>query len=221
MANLKLIIGNQNYSSWSLRPWLFLKHHEIEFELTKVALFTPEMEPQLAPFHSNNKVPVLTDDGDIIWDSLAILEYLAERHPQLKGWPEDTYDRAIARSMCAEMHSSFVDLRTDMPMNCRRFCKGYEYSAGTQQDIDRICALWRYARNNYGQFGPWLFGEFSIADCMFSPVVVRLLGYDVTLDPISEEYAHTVIESPAMQSWINDARNEPEVIKEAEVDWPE
>jgi len=220
MSRIELIIGNQNYSSWSLRPWLFLQHHGIEFELTKVALFSPQMEQELESFYSNNKVPVLKSDGEIIWDSLAILEFLAESYPELQGWPSDARARAVARSACAEMHSSFMDLRNELPMNCRRLFRSFKLSAATQHDVDRILSLWRYCRKHFASAGPWLFGEFSVADCMYAPVVLRLRGYDVQLDPVSAAYVKTVTDSPALQAWLAAARDEPEVIVQAEIDWP-
>lgn len=220
MAEMTLVIGNQNYSSWSLRPWLFLEYHGIPFRARKVQLFTDSMERDLAVHFSDNKVPVLIAGDLEVWDSLAILEYLVELFPETRGWPEERSARAVARAVCAEMHSSFPALRAELPMNCRRRFPGYRPSPGAQRDIDRVLGLWNFCRERYGAAGPWLFGEFSVADCMYAPVVMRLLSYEVTLDPVSARYARTLFESPAMQRWIKAGSVEVEVIEEDEADWP-
>ncbi len=220
MTDMTLVIGNQNYSSWSLRPWLFLAHHHIPFETRKVQLFTPSMERDLATHFSDNKVPVLIHGELEVWDSLAILEYLAEVHPETRGWPAERSARAVARSVCAEMHSSFFALRGELPMNCRRRFPGFRPSAEAQRDIDRVLGLWNFCRERYGAAGPWLFGEFSVADCMYAPVVMRLLSYEISLDPVSSRYAQTLYESPAMQQWVKAGAAEKEVIGEDEADWP-
>ncbi|TVO78485.1 glutathione S-transferase family protein [Sedimenticola selenatireducens] len=220
MTGLTLVIGNQNYSSWSLRPWLFLAHHEIPFNTKKVKLFTESMARDLSVHFSDTKVPVLLDGDLEVWDSLAILEYLAEQFPEKQGWPADRAARAVARSAAAEMHSGLFGLRNELPMNCRRRFPGFKPGPAAQRDIDRVQALWRYCREQYGAAGPWLFGHFSVADCMYAPVVMRLLSYEVALDPLSKAYTETLYHSPAMQQWIKAGREEPEVIDEDEADWP-
>lgn len=220
MTELTLVIGNQNYSSWSLRPWLFLVHHAIPFKIKKVSLFTDSMERDLAVHFSDNKVPILIDDDLEVWDSLAILEYLVERFPETRGWPEERSARAVARSVCAEMHSGFFGMRGELPMNCRRRFPGFEPGPEAQRDIDRVLGLWRFCRERYGASGPWLFGEFSAADCMYAPVVMRLLSYEIPLDAVSSVYARTLFESPAMQQWVKAGAGEAEVIDEDEADWP-
>ncbi len=220
MGELTLVIGNQNYSSWSLRAWLFLAHHGIPFKTRKVKLFSDSMERDLAVHFSDNKVPVLIDDDLEVWDSLAILEYLAECFPETRGWPEARSARAVARSICAEMHSSFFDLRSELPMNCRRRFPGFEPGPGAQRDIDRVLGLWRFCRERYGAAGPWLFGEFTVADCMYAPVVMRLLSYEIPLDPVCTVYARTLFESPAMRQWVKAGIGEADVIDEDEADWP-
>ncbi|MCP3869132.1 MAG: glutathione S-transferase [Gammaproteobacteria bacterium] len=220
MSDLLLVIGNCNYSSWSLRPWLFLAHHGIDFELKRVSLFTESMEPDLKPYFSDNKVPVLLDQGREIWDSLAILEYLAERFTELNGWPEDAGARGVARSVSAEMHSSFPDLRNEMPMNCRRRFVGFKPSDAAHRDIQRVLAIWKACRTRFGEGGPWLFGQFSVADCMFAPVVMRLIGYQIPLDEIGSEYANTLYGSSAARDWIERGKGEPEVIEEDEAPFP-
>lgn len=220
MTDLTLVIGNQNYSTWSLRPWLFVAHHKIPFNCKKVKLFTESMETDLAVHFSDTKVPVL-QEGDLeVWDSLSILEYLAERFPDKQGWPKERAARAVARSVSAEMHSSFFGLRNELPMNCRRRFPGFKPGPEAQRDIDRVMALWQYCRKEYGAAGPWLFGEFTVADCMYAPVVMRLLSYEIALDPVSKAYAETLFGSPAMQQWIQEGVVEPEVIAEDEADWP-
>ena len=220
MTDLTLVIGNQNYSSWSLRPWLFLSHHGISFKTKKVKLFTDSMERDLAVHFSDTKVPVLLDGELEVWDSLAILEYLAERFPEKMGWPEDSAARAVARSASAEMHSGFFGLRGELPMNCRRRFPGFKPGPEAQRDIDRLLSLWCFCREQYGASGPWLFGEFSVADCMYAPVVMRLLSYEIPLDPVSKAYTEAVYQSQAMQQWVKAGAEESEVIDEDEADWP-
>ena len=218
MSALTLIIGNCNYSSWSLRPWLFLRHHNIDFAERHIALSTATTESELATYFSGGKVPVLLDGDREIWDSLAILEYLADRFPETQGWPTDTEAKAVARSVAAEMHSSFPHLRNALPMNCRRKFPHFKISQETQSDIDRITTVWRFCRERFGENGPWLFGQFSVADCMYAPVVVRFVGYDVSLDPVSQAYVDTVYQSPALQAWIAKGKAEQEVIPEDEAE---
>jgi glutathione S-transferase len=220
VSGLKLVIGNHNYSSWSLRPWLMLRFHDIPFECQRVSLFVETMGTELAPYFSDGKVPVLLDGDDQVWDSLAILEYLAERLPAIEGWPADRRARAVARSVSAEMHSSFPALRSELPMNCRRRFPGFEPSPDAQRDIDRVLAVWRFCRDRFGAAGPWLFGRFSVADCMYAPVVMRFVSYEVKLDPASRAYVETLSRCPAMAEWVELARAEPEVIEEDEAPWP-
>ena len=220
MTNSTLVIGNQNYSSWSLRPWLFLQHHGIPFTTKKISLFTETMERDLEPYFSDSKVPVLLDGDLVIWDSLAILEYLAERYPQKGGWPDEPKARALARSVSAEMHSSLPDLRNEMPMNCRRRFPGFKLSDQAGRDVERVYAVWRFCRQQHGADGPWLFGRFTVADCMFAPVVLRLVSYEIEMDELIRDYVMTVYNSSAIQAWIQAGRDESEVIEEDEADWP-
>ncbi|MCP4286566.1 MAG: glutathione S-transferase [Gammaproteobacteria bacterium] len=220
MSNLTLVIGNCNYSSWSLRPWIFLKHHSIEFKTTRISLFSDTMERDLAPYFSDNKVPLLLHDGLEVWDSLAILEYLAELFPDKGGWPDEKGARAVARAVSAEMHSSFSGLRNELPMNCRRRFPGFPPSADASRDIQRLLSVWRFCRQRFGQDGPWLFGKFTVADCMYAPVVMRLVSYGIELDDVSRAYVDNLYNSPAAQAWIAVGKAEEEVIKEDEADWP-
>lgn len=220
MSNLRLIIGNCNYSSWSLRPWLFLQHHCIGFETTRVSLFSDTMEKDLTPYFSGGKVPVLRHDGLEVWDSLAILEYLAELFPDRNGWPAERGARAVARSVSAEMHSSFNIVRSELPMNCRRRFPGFQPTPTASREIERLLSVWRFCRQRFGGEGPWLFGHFSVADCMYAPLVMRLVSYDVELDDISAAYVDTLYHSPAAQTWVALGKAETEVIEEDEADWP-
>ena len=217
MSDLTLVIGNKNYSSWSLRPWIWLKQAGVAFAERRVPLFTETMEADLAPYFSGNKVPVLIDGDAVIWDSLAILEYLAERFPHAPGWPEDRMARAMARSVSAEMHSGFFELRDALPMNCRKRFPEYPIRPAVQADIDRIAAIWERARAGYGASGPWLFGGFSIADAMYAPVVFRLWGYDVKLRGVVRDYVEHFLAQPAMQAWKAAGEAETEILAVDEV----
>ena len=213
MSNLTLIIGNKNYSSWSLRPWIFMRQLGVKFNEKRIPLFTDTMEQDLAAYGSNTKVPVLLDDDLIVWDTLAIMEYVSEKYLDNKGWPLESKARAVARSISAEMHSSFTNIRNELPMNCRKDFPGFKISLGVQTDIDRIAELWRKCRSEYGAGGDWLFGNYSIADAMYAPVVIRLKGYDVRLGDIEESYMQSVLNLPAMQEWIEAGKQEKEVIE--------
>lgn len=214
---MKLIIGNKNYSSWSLRAWLMLAAYDISFTEVKILLSLPGTSAEIAKFNKAGKVPVLHDQGLVIWDSLAICEYVSEKYLEGRGWPDRLEKRAQARSCAAEMHSGFFQLRGDMPMNCRAEGRRIERSASLQKDIDRIDNLWQKLRLENGVEGPWLFGKFSIADCLFAPVVFRFATYDVKLSAEAQEYARSLLNHPKMQLWLNEARQEPEVIEAEEV----
>ena len=221
MNELKLVIGNKNYSTWSLRPWFFLKQLGIEFEEEMVWLFEDEMEEKLHPYFSNSKVPVLVErdsnENINIWDTLAIIEYAADKHPEKNGWPTDLKTRAKARSVAAEMHSSFTDLRNALPMNIRKHYPDYPITDEVQTDLNRIFALWDYCQENKVSDGPWLFGEFSGTDAMFAPVVMRLINYDVKLSGFAAEYVDFVHHSATMQEWIEGSKSETKIIEEDEV----
>jgi len=217
MSQLTLVIGNKNYSSWSLRPWVLLRYFNIPFEEKRVSLFVETTAQLLEPYYSDYKVPVLKHDALIVWDSLAIVEYISEQHLDNKGWPTDVAARAVARGVSAEMHSSFAHVRNALPMNCRKKFPGFTINADVQGDIDRITQLWRYCRRHYGQSGPWLFGEFSIADAMYAPIVLRFVGYDVELGSIESAYVENFMQLPALQEWIGSGRAETEIIEMDEV----
>lgn len=205
-----LVIGNKNYSSWSLRPWLVLRHHGIPFEEVRVPLATPASAPLIGRYSPSGRVPVLIHGALTVWDSLAILEYLAERHPGLALWPQDPAVRARARAVSAEMHSGFGALREHMTMNIRARKPGVSRAPGVEDDIARILALWTDALDRHG--GPFLFGSFGIADAMYAPVATRFLTYGVALSGPAAAYAQRLLELPAMRAWYEDASNESEVI---------
>lgn len=209
----KLIIGNKNYSSWSLRPWLLMKESGIDFDEHRIALDTPETAKQIAEFSTAGKVPVLLLDDTTVWDSLAIAETLAERWPEKQLWPEDAAERASARAICAEMHSGFHYLRDCMPMNCRAMGRKVAIPDELGADIDRIIAVWSECHKLYGDRGGWLFGRFSIADAMYAPVVLRLRTYGINLPESAGFYPHRLLESEAMQEWLAAAECEIEVIE--------
>lgn len=217
---MKLIIGDYNYSSWSMRPWMFVKYHHLDVEVERLMFESKELADRLDGLFSNGKVPVLIDGETEIWDTMAILEYLNERFPDCRGLPDAPRARGVARAICAEMHSSFSGLRNDIPMNCRRFFPGYEVGEQAKRDIERIQQLWRFCRTNYGQEGPWLFGHFSLADAMFAPVVMRFRSVEVALDDVSSAYCHTMNESDAVKKWLDNARQETHVFDVDELDWP-
>jgi len=217
-GKLTLVIGNRNYSSWSLRAWLWMRQRGLVFDVVRVPLFEGQTDALLQGYFSDKKVPVLQHGERIIWDSLAILEYLNETFPHTKGWPEQAEERALARSITAEMHSSFHALREALPMNCRRPVAPVEIGRDVQRDIDRILAIWQRCREASQQHGPWLFGHtFTIADAFFAPVVMRFHTYAVPVDALASDYMESIIWEPAMQEWLAAAAEETEIIEQDEV----
>ena len=214
---LTLVVGNKNYSSWSMRPWLVLKKSGAAFEEIVIPLDRPETRAEIFKHSPSGFVPTLKDDELTIWESLAICEYLAEKFPDANLWPKDPSARAIARSVSNEMHSSFSALRTNMPMNVRGNLPGKGRAPGVQEDINRISAIWRDCRTRFGQSGPYLFGAFSIADAMYAPVCSRFVTYQVDLDADAKAYVNTIWADPAMAAWVEGARREPWVIEKSEL----
>lgn len=208
--SLTLVIGNRNYSSWSLRPWIALKQGGIEFNDVVVPLDQADSKARIAVYSPAGRVPVLIHDELHIWDSLAIVEYLAETFPDKNLWPRNVRARARARSVTAEMHSGFGALRSAMPMNCRAQLPGLGVTAESTGDIARIVEIWSSCRAEFGARGDFLFGEFSIADAFFAPVTSRFVTYAVPLPPAAASYVDTVQKLPAMQEWIAAARLEPQ-----------
>ncbi len=217
MPDLTLIIGNKNYSSWSLRAWVFMRHYGIEFQERRLALFTDSATRELAKHNSDGKVPILLDGDLEIWDTLAILEYLSETCLFGAGWPEDRSARATARAISAEMHSSFPAVRGEMPMNCRKSFDNFLLSEQAEREVRRIKSLWWECRARFGEGGEWLFGKYSIADAMFAPVALRFHGYGVPLSGVDAEYVQSVLNQPCIQEWIEAGRRETEVIEADEV----
>lgn len=212
----QLIIGNKNYSSWSLRPWLLMKHSGLLFEERRLVLRSADFKSGVLKYTPAGKVPVLVHGDTHVWDSLAICEYLAERHPKLHLWPEEPAERALARSICAEMHSGFMDLRTHMPMNCRKNFPGKGNTPEVQRDIARINAIWEDCRERHINQGPFLFGHFTIADAFYAPVALRFRTYAVELSDTAQAYTDTIFGLPAMQLWLTAARSETETIPQFE-----
>ncbi len=216
---LKLIIGNRAYSSWSMRGWLALKQSGEEFEEFVVPLFDAEWDErrqgdEFAP--SLGKVPILWDGACVVWDSLAIIEFLADRAGRDKYWPEDESARGMARSMAAEMHSGFANLRRDLPMNVRKSFPPKDLSDEVREEIERILVLWAQARARFGGTGEFLFGDWNAADMMFAPVVTRFITYGVPVPPFAGLYMKAVLSHPHVAAWIDAAQDEPWVIEEYE-----
>ena len=197
-----LVIGNKNYSSWSLRPWLAMKVFGIAFDEVRIPLYQPGSKERILGYSKAGKVPILRDGDTVVWDSLAILEYLAERHPRL--WPADRVERAQARAVSAEMHSGFAKLREHMSMNTRKRYPGKGRTLESLADVARIDEIWSRAK------GPFLFGAFCAADAMYAPVVLRFRTYEV--EPRNKKYMQAVLDLPAMREWIEAAEREPESI---------
>lgn len=205
MTDLHLILGNKNYSSWSLRAWILCAHAELEFTETVIPLFSDEGQRQLRELTPAGLVPVLMIGEDPVWDSLAIGETLTEMYPEKHLWPVEPRARAYARSVSNEMHSGFTALRSAMPMNCRSSVLLKNIPVEVQVDIDRIQKIWRDCRKHFSQSkGPWLFGEYSIADAMYAPIVSRFNSYQIELDDVAREYSATVMNDPLLQRWYQD-----------------
>jgi len=221
-----LVIGNKNYSSWSLRPWLLLRHFGVAFDELRLNLDTPEFHAEIGRWSPTRTVPVLHDDGLVVPDSLAICEYVNERWLDGRGWPADLRARAKARAAAAEMHSGFRALRTQMPMNCRRQPDAYRGDEKAQADIDRIQQLWQELRAEFAadgalqtgalQTGEFLCGGFGIVDAMFAPVVMRFLGYGVALDDNARRYVEAITALPAVREWRAAAAAEPEYLPDTD-----
>jgi glutathione S-transferase len=214
---LKLVIGNKNYSSWSMRPWLALRANDIAFEEIFISLYTGEADKQrILDFTPAGKVPVLLDGDVTIWDSLAIIEYLAERFPEKNLWPHDPVLRAHARSISAEMHSGFAALRNECGMNLHRPVGATKLSAEAIANIARIQEIWTQCRERYGKSGAFLFGAFSAADAMFAPVVHRFRTYAIATNAQARSYTDAMMALPAFQEWTRAGLAETIVIEKFE-----
>jgi glutathione S-transferase len=218
---MKLIIGNRAYSSWSMRGWLAMKQSDLEFEELVVPMFDEAWEKrregdEFAP--SLGKVPILWDGDCVVWDSLAIIEFLADRVGRKPFWPDDDAARGMARSMAAEMHSGFSNLRRELPMNVRRTIDSGPLSHEVVEEIDRIMQLWAQARARFGGTGDFLFGDWCAADIMFAPVVTRFVTYRVPVPPFAAAYMEAVLRQADVVEWIELAQDEPWVIEQYEPD---
>ncbi|WP_027548147.1 glutathione S-transferase family protein [Bradyrhizobium sp. WSM2254] len=218
MAALKLAIGNKNYSSWSMRPWLALRANDIPFVETLIPLYTenPADKEQILSLSRAGKVPVLVDGDTTVWDSLAIIEYIAERYPEVKLWPDDAAARAHARSVCAEMHSGFVPLRSECGMNLHRPIRPVTLSADAKANVARIEEIWRECRARCSAKGPFLFGRFGAADAMYAPVVHRFRTYAIDVAPDTKAYMETMMALPAFEEWTREGLAETLVIAKFE-----
>ena len=219
MNDLTLVIGNKNYSSWSLRPWLAMRHAGIPFDERLLLLFDENWKEAIAAVSPSDRVPVLLHGERTVWETLAILEYVNELFPGAGLWPADREARAVARAVANEMHAGFAALRHHMPMNLRRLdLKGRGRGPGVDDDIARICDIWRDCRARYGAGGDFLFGAFCAADAMYAPVVTRLDTYGVELDETCAAYSRAVLRLPAFLEWREAALQEPWIVPEDEID---
>ena len=212
-----LVIGNKNYSSWSFRAWLVARKAGVAFEERRIPLDTPTFAAEIGQYSPTRRVPVWVDQGLHIWDSLAIAQYLNERYASQTLWPAEIAHRAIAQAVTAEMHSGFATLRHAMPMNIRAKGRTVERTAALEADIERVKDLWRTCRAQYGAGGDWLFGAFSIADAFYAPVVFRFVTYGVALGAVEQAYVETLQADPDVQTWVQGAIAETEIIEAEEV----
>jgi glutathione S-transferase len=216
MADITIYLGNKNYSSWSLRPWLALKQTGAAFTEELIPLSEAATRSTILRYSPSGRVPALKHNGLTVWDSLAICEYLAEAFPKVHLWPKDKAARAVARAVSAEMHSGFAALRNHLPMNMRSSFPNRGVTPDVQADINRVTAIWRDCRKRFGEGGPFLFGGFSNADAMYAPVVSRFRTYKVELEAEAQAYTDAIWALPALQEWLTAAKNEPMIIESAE-----
>jgi glutathione S-transferase len=206
--SLTLIIGTKKWSSWSLRPWIALKEAKLPFKEIIIHLRQSDTRARILEYSGAGKVPILIDGREMVWESLAILDYIAVRFPETKLWPRDLSAQAFARSISAEMHGGFADLRRELPMDIGVELPTPTPSAGAAADIERVQAIWRDARARFGGAGPFLFGRFSNADAMYAPVVTRFRTYNIPVDPVSATYMDAILGLPSMTAWYRAADEE-------------
>lgn len=207
MGTTRLVIGNKNFSSWSMRPWLLLKNFEIPFQEVSVSLYQGNTAEKLGPLSPSLKVPALQHRDTTVWDSIAICEYINEVMLDGKGWPSSPRKRATARSISAEVHSEFPNLKRDWPMNCQASVK-MSVSEPIANEIARIDAIWSCCRRKHGVGGEYLFGRFSIADCMYAPMAISLNAYGAVLTAEARKYADTILANPWVQEWMRQGQSE-------------
>ena len=217
MANLKIVIGNKNYSTWSLRGWLAAMHTSMPVEEIKIDLYTPGSKAELFKHSPSGMVPALIDGNIVVWDSLAIIDYCARLAPEKFWWPEETSAYAFARSITAEMHSGFMGLRTHAPMNIKGKWSGLTLGETVARDVARADALWSEARNRFGSDGDFLFGDFSAADMMFAPVVHRFETYGIAVSAAARSYMDAMLAQPLMAEWAIAGLEETAIIAQGEV----
>jgi glutathione S-transferase len=218
---LHLVIGNKNYSSWSFRPWLAMKVADLAFEETLISLDAPDFKPRLTELGGAGKVPVLIDGDTRVWESLAILEYLAEKFKGAALWPRHPAARAHARAIASEMHAGFQPLRRQLPMNIRRPVMPRALDPDAAADVARIDAIWGECRGRFGDGGPFLYGAFGAADAMYAPVIWRFHTYAVEVSAAARDYMQALMTLPAWHEWREAALREPWVLPHDEIDWPE
>lgn len=207
MVNTRLVIGNKNFSSWSMRPWLLLKNFEIPFDEVNVALYQGNTAEKLGPLSPSLKVPALQHRDTTVWDSIAICEYINEVMLEGKGWPSSPRKRATARSISAEVHSEFLNLKKEWPMNCQASVK-MSVTEAIANEIARIDAIWSCCRRKHGAGGEYLFGRFSIADCMYAPIAIQLKAYGAVLSGEAQKYADTILANRWVQEWMRQGQAE-------------
>jgi glutathione S-transferase len=212
---MELVIGNKNYSSWSMRAWVLLRQSNLPFEEVRLRFGDPAFKAKVLAYSPAGRVPVLIDGPVTVWDSLAIAEYVAERHPALRLWPADVHARARARAICAEMHAGFAAMRSRLPLNCELELR-LPLDREVQRDVDRILKIWHDCRAANGAAGPFRFGAFTIADAYFAPVTQRFRSYGVTLPDQARSYVETIERLPALQAWLTEARAEHDFVPEDE-----
>jgi glutathione S-transferase len=217
MGRLVLVIGNKIFSSWSLRPWFAMTMVGLPFDEIVIPLDKPDTKRMIAEHSLSGRVPVLYHGSRKVWDSLAILEYLAETFPEKRMWPAGQAARAMARAVSSEMHAGFSALRNECAMNLRRPCMPTQMSDQAKADADRIETIWRECREKYGKSGKFLFGRFSIADAMFAPVVTRFDTYAIPVSETTRAYMKSVLETDAFQNWKKSALKEKWDLPQTEV----
>ncbi len=216
--SLKLILGNKNYSSWSLRPWIAMRHAGLAFDEEVIPLYEPGSREKVLKYSPTGKVPVLVDGDMIVWETIAILDHLAEKFPKAQLWPSDPRARAHARAVSAEMHAGFAPLRKHCPMNMRRVGKKRELTSEVAADVRRIEEIWTDCRARFGAGGPFLFGSFGAADAMYAPVVSRFTSYAIGVGAAAEAYMGSVMALPAYREWREAGVAEPWIMQGNELD---
>jgi glutathione S-transferase len=220
---MKLVIANKAYSSWSLRPWILMKMLDLPFSEDVIPLDTPDFRPRVEAYQAGSTVPILVDGDVTVWESLAIMDYLAESYPDKAVWPKDKKSRAFARTIANEMHAGFRALRQACPMNVRKIHPPKERGEAVAKDVARITQLWNRALSTYGKpsgQGPFLFGSFTAADAMFAPVVTRLVTFSIPVDAACKAYCEAVLKTSAFRQWHTEALAEPWVVAHDEADEP-